>query len=368
MNWALKIANKLEKSGFKTYAVWGYCRDKLLWKPNSEIDLCTDALPEDIKKELNVIWEIGSKYGTMIVEEEWKVYEITTFRKDIWTVNNRKPAEVIFTKSLEEDAKRRDFTINAIYFDILNDEFIDPVWGVEDLIAWRIRFIWEAEERLEEDILRALRYIRFKNKYDFEGSKEDLISIKRKINLLENISQERIKQELDKIFLHYSNVRSLVDFRDITFFWNLCPYITLSDAILRFEILNKNECKDVDLYYSAVLLNTQFYTDFFDILLFSSKTKKKIWSIIKNFENLYFWEDLEKDQKLEFYLSNTAKESIMLFWKYSIKESYEDFMENYELITLPTSEEIMKEFPNLRWKELWDKIKEEQNKILIWLI
>lgn len=199
------IAKKLQENGFSTYICWGWCRDYFFDMLSNDIDLFTDALPDEVKSILHIVWEVGKKYGTMIVQEWKKTYEITTFRRDIGTINNRKPAKVEFTKSLFEDAQRRDFTCNAIYYDILEEKFIDPTWWILDIQNKKIRFVWDIEHRLQEDVLRILRYIRLKNKYGFQDAETSYQKIFKKYTpLLVNISKERIKDEIEKIFLIFS--------------------------------------------------------------------------------------------------------------------------------------------------------------------
>lgn len=220
------IAEKLKTSGFSCYIAWGWCRDHFFWKEGNDIDLFTDSTPDELKNILHIVWEVGKKYGTCIVKEWKKTFEITTFRRDIWSINHRKPAKVAFTKSLEEDAKRRDVTCNAIYFDILRKAFIDPTWGIQDIEKWILRFVGNPQERLEEDILRLLRYIRLKHKYsltDAETSYKKIFSLS--IAILKNISMERIKQEFDKILVLENNTLALQELKDIGFFKIFFPEI-----------------------------------------------------------------------------------------------------------------------------------------------
>jgi len=230
-----------------------------MWWKNEwgDIDLVTDATPEEMQKVLKIVGEIWKKYGTCIVLEWNQDFEITTFRKDIWTINNRKPAEVEFTDSLEEDSKRRDLTCNAIYFDVEDDDFIDPEWWIEDIKNNIIRFVWKAEERINEDALRILRFIRFKNKYWFKYPVETdcnvplLKKLKNNSHLLKNISVERIRQELDKILLlpaisffevkgstwnvmegdWFWNIQALQDLKDIDFFKHIIPEIDVLETV-----------------------------------------------------------------------------------------------------------------------------------------
>lgn len=221
------IQTKLSKIWKKLYIVWWWCREYILWwKYENDIDLATDASPLEISENLDIKSEIWKKYGTFIIIEWWESFEITSFRSDIWTINNRKPAQVKFTDSLEEDSKRRDFTFNSIYFDLETEVFIDPNNGIDDLKKGIIRFIWNPDDRLEEDVIRILRYIRFKYKYLFKPADTKYFELlKSKIYLLKNISIERIRKELDDILIWNNNIEALKDLKAIWFFENIIPEI-----------------------------------------------------------------------------------------------------------------------------------------------
>ncbi len=223
----LSIAKKLSAINRKCYVVGSYCIHKIQEIPfDGDIDLTTDATPEEITKVLTTVGEIGKKYGTLIIKEWTETFEITTFRKDIWSVNHRKPIEVIFTKNLEEDAKRRDFTINAIYYDILADVFLDPTGGISDLKNQILRFVWDINFRLDEDILRLMRYVRFLYKYDLKPANSSYSRIIKKRTIeLKHIAIERIRQEFDKILVHSSNIKALKFLKIIWFFTLFLPEV-----------------------------------------------------------------------------------------------------------------------------------------------
>lgn len=224
------IARKLAQIGRKTYIVGSFCVNALEGKSFSgDVDLTTDARPDEIAELLQVCGEIGKKYGTLIVREGQYTGEITSFRKDIGSVNFRRPIRVEFTSNLEEDALRRDFTFNAIYYDVLGERFIDPTGGQEDLKQKKIRFVGSIENRLDEDMLRILRYVRLKNKYHLQPA-DELYSeiISSRMGELGNIARERVKHELDRmIFDHYnhSNTNALRDLKDFGFFQLFIPEI-----------------------------------------------------------------------------------------------------------------------------------------------
>jgi tRNA nucleotidyltransferase (CCA-adding enzyme) len=222
------ISKKLQTIWKSVYIVGWWCRENILWNKNYnwDIDLTTDALPFEIEKVLNVIKEVGKKYWTLIIKEWNEVFEITTFRSDIWILNNRKPVKVVFSNNLDLDSKRRDFTLNSIYYDIKNELFIDPENGINDIKNHVIRFVWDIKDRVEEDALRILRFVRIKNKYDFKIANENYFEIlKNNVKLLKNISIERIKDEFDKILLLENNINALNDLKNIWFFKEIIPEI-----------------------------------------------------------------------------------------------------------------------------------------------
>lgn len=227
----LAIQNKLKKIDKKLYIVGGFCREKVLGNENEgDVDIVTDAIPHEMKEVLKIVWEVGKKYGTCIVSEWWDAFELTTFRKDIGSINYRKPADVEFTDSLQEDAQRRDFTCNAIYYNPETDKYLDPQNGIQDIESGVIRFVWKIEDRIQEDALRILRFIRFKNRYDFKVADENYWNVlKQNIEILKNIPMERIRQELDKILLHSSNTKALEDLKQIWFLELFLPELDCMD-------------------------------------------------------------------------------------------------------------------------------------------
>lgn len=187
-------------SSYESYFVGGAVRDMILGYSINDYDITTLATPDEIRETLHMYKtiDIGGSLGTVLARTENFSVDITPFRIEGEYKNYRKPEEVIFSKDVRDDIKRRDFTINAILF---NGEFIDYVGGIEDLKNKIIRAIGDPEERIREDALRILRAVRFASKYDFEiedGLKSAIIS---NVDLLKNISYERIRDEFVKILL-----------------------------------------------------------------------------------------------------------------------------------------------------------------------
>ncbi|WP_058989813.1 CCA tRNA nucleotidyltransferase [Anaerococcus rubeinfantis] len=195
------LVKRLEDEGFETYLVGGALRDKLLERKIHDIDLATRARPSDIMRifsDLKLI-DIGKKFGTIKVIYKSKEYEITTFRSESSYKDKRHPGEISFSNTIEEDLKRRDFTINAMAE--RKGQIIDLFSGKNDLSQKIIRAVGNPYERIEEDYLRALRAVRFAAVLDFSIEKKLKDAIKNKAGHIEEISKERIRDEIDKILL-----------------------------------------------------------------------------------------------------------------------------------------------------------------------
>ena len=216
-----KIISMLEDSGFEAFAVGGCVRDSLLGKEPTDYDITTSALPEETKevfKNEHII-ETGIKHGTVTVLMESEPFEITTFRIDKDYLDNRRPEKVLFTRSLEEDLARRDFTINAMAYSEKTG-LIDVFGGASDLEHGIIRTVGDADTRFNEDALRIMRALRFSSVLGFEIEEKTAVSIRRNCGLLKNISSERIFSELGKllcgknaqkvIFTHYDTIFEVI--------------------------------------------------------------------------------------------------------------------------------------------------------------
>lgn len=216
---AFGIVRKLRKAGFETYIAGGAVRDGLLKRPIQEIDIATSATPAQVKELFAKTIPTGEKHGTVTVFQPLPVrpladhpplarggkergkYEVTTFRVEGPYKDYRHPSKVKFIKSAEADAKRRDFTINALFYDPDTKQVIDYVDGIADLSHQKIRFIGKSENRIREDALRLLRAVRFAAVLDFGLARDTQKAIEKYAKLIKKISAERIKAELDKILL-----------------------------------------------------------------------------------------------------------------------------------------------------------------------
>jgi len=195
----IKIMEIFNQNGYKSYLVGGSLRDIILGRSPKDYDIATDALPNETislmkDHDLKVI-ETGIKFGTVTVHIEKDQYEVTTFRIDGDYSNLRHPDEVTFSNDLIKDLSRRDFTMNAIAYNI-QEGFIDPFLGKEDINSKIIRSVRSAEERFQEDALRMLRAIRFVSQLTFDIDPNTKDAIFHLHSNIKHISKERIRDEL----------------------------------------------------------------------------------------------------------------------------------------------------------------------------
>ncbi|MBE6157835.1 MAG: CCA tRNA nucleotidyltransferase [Firmicutes bacterium] len=196
---ALKLLKEFKDNGYKAYIVGGYVRDHILGIESSDVDITTNATPKEIMELFDEAFLSSKDYGTVTVVKKGVRFEITTFRKEINYKDNRHPDEIKYIDDLYQDLLRRDFTINTICMDE-NGEIIDFLKGRDDLEKRIIRTVGDAKVRFSEDALRILRAIRFATSLDFSLDKDVIESIQLNKELLKNVSYNKRRVELDKIF------------------------------------------------------------------------------------------------------------------------------------------------------------------------
>ncbi|MGH7913372.1 MAG: CCA tRNA nucleotidyltransferase [Candidatus Binataceae bacterium] len=192
---ALAIIDRLRERGFNAYLAGGYVRDRVLGVPAHDYDIATDARPEIVRELFDNTVAIGARFGVIIVVIDGDAFEVATFRADAPYVDGRHPSAVRFG-TVEEDARRRDFTIGGMYFDPANGRVIDLVGGTRDLRAGVIRAIGNASERFEEDHLRVLRAVRFATRLNFEIDPATWTAMLRAAPRIANIAAERVGEEV----------------------------------------------------------------------------------------------------------------------------------------------------------------------------
>src|SRR2546430_755721 len=197
---ARSIAHRLRERGHVAYFAGGCVRDLLRGQAPKDFDIATDARPEVVQKMFPRTYAVGAHFGVIVVLENDFQFEVATFRSDGAYLDGRRPVEVHFATA-EEDAARRDFTINGMFFDPEKDEVIDFVGGRADLEARLIRAIGDPAQRFAEDRLRILRAIRFATVLGFDIDSATWAAGGASASSIVQISAERIREELVKIFL-----------------------------------------------------------------------------------------------------------------------------------------------------------------------
>ena len=320
--------NKIGKESEVRF-VGGCVRKAICGENIDDIDLATSLEPQEVKKRLNKedirIIDSGISHGTITAILNKKKFEITTLRKDIST--DGRHANVEFTSNWQQDALRRDFTINAIYVDI-EGRIFDPLNGMIDLQNGKIKFIGLDEERIKEDYLRILRYFRFFAEYSKTDHDQNTIqSIKRNINGLNGISNERIFDELKKILKLKNSYNIFSHDQSKEIILNIFPQFKYYE---RLKIINSLSQKLKDKYDDCLILALIIVDQSNDHEYFchkyktSNNFKNRFKNISQNYENLkeknFFTE--ENINKL-IYLSSKDNVIDLLLFSISINNKIE---------------------------------------------
>jgi poly(A) polymerase len=200
------VVARLREHGHVAYFAGGCVRDLVRGETPKDFDVATDARPEAVQAIFHRTYAVGAHFGVIVVLEGGFQFEVATFRSDGLYIDGRRPVEVHFS-SAEEDAQRRDFTINGMFFDPIAGKVIDFVGGCGDLEAKLVRAIGEPEKRFAEDRLRMLRAIRFATVLGYEIDPATWQALVDRADSIKDISAERIRDELVKIFLSPNRVR-----------------------------------------------------------------------------------------------------------------------------------------------------------------
>lgn len=192
---AIAVLKRLRENGHVAYFAGGCVRDMLLGLTPSDFDVATDAPPDRVRGLFSQSQAVGAKFGVILVRHRQSTVEVATFRSEGAYLDGRRPSEVRFTTA-EEDAQRRDFTINGMFFDPIADQVVDFVGGQADLKARVLRAIGDPDERFREDHLRLLRAVRFAARFNLSIDPATAQGIARHATHLKAISPERIAEEL----------------------------------------------------------------------------------------------------------------------------------------------------------------------------
>ena len=211
-----EIMKLLVKEGFEAYVVGGYVRDQLLGIVSTDIDICTNARVKDILEIFKDTNATSNEYGSVKINSNDYRIDITTYRRDVKYNGDRKKVEIEYVDNLLDDINRRDFTMNTLCMNKLGD-IVDVFNGKKDIEDHLIRCVGNIEDRLEEDPLRMLRAVRFACVLDFRIEENLYKELKKKRNLIEKLSMERIKEELTKMLVSPNALKGLKMLKELGF-------------------------------------------------------------------------------------------------------------------------------------------------------
>lgn len=316
-NSAINILEKFNEAGYEAYFVGGCVRDYLLNDDFSDIDITTNALPDEVKKIFRKSIDTGIQHGTVTILINGDSFEVTTFRTEDDYIDHRTPEKVEFVSDLKEDLDRRDFTINAMALDS-KGELYDYHCGEKDLRNKIIKTVNNPNERFFEDALRMLRAFRFSSKLGFEIEENTLKAIKNNAELIKFVSIERIVNEFRKLLTGKGNKRSLELLLDS----KLNNYIPFLDEISEI----------IDFSYYTFCQSLYILSKINDI---SFEKLKELKLSNKEIKQVKIYEKINKD-----FISNVPLEIIL--YNYDIKDvafiaSYSKYydMEDIKKIKLP---------------------------------
>ncbi|KRN29447.1 poly A polymerase head domain protein [Lactobacillus selangorensis] len=240
---ALPILRAIEAAGYEAYFVGGSVRDALLELPIHDVDIATSAYPAEVKQIFTRTIDTGIQHGTVTVRDHGHSYEVTTFRTESGYQDFRRPDHVTFVRSLKEDLKRRDFTINALAMRE-DGTILDLFHGLDDLKAHLIRAVGDPNQRFHEDALRMMRAVRFESQLGFTVEAQTAAAIKTQHELLSKIAIERTHSEFAKLMLGIKRHNGLTTFIQSELYTQCPDFATHRDDLISLSQLNDQQLTD----------------------------------------------------------------------------------------------------------------------------
>jgi poly(A) polymerase len=281
---AIKILKELRHNGFEALLAGGCVRDMLLGRRAADYDVATNAHPEDVIKIFRRTLKVGAKFGVVIVLLEGQQVEVATFRTETGYADGRHPGIVKFSTAAE-DASRRDFTINGMFFDPLNKKVIDYVNGQADLEKKIVRTIGKPQERFSEDYLRMLRAVRFSTQLGFKIEPATWSAICKNAEKITKISGERIAIELEGILTHPNRAQGTSMLVESGLAEKIFPGLVSKQAKIGIDVLSQLR-KQVDFALALAGLfagsETQFALNKCHVLKLSRNRNKHIKFLLAN--------------------------------------------------------------------------------------
>ena len=372
-----KILNEGSKEQQAMF-VGGSVRKYLLNQKVDDIDIATTLKPDEIIKKFEnskiIVKKTGIEHGTLTLVLGNKHFEITTLRKDIST--DGRHASVLFTDDWEDDSKRRDFTFNAIYLDS-NGKIFDPQSGVKDLKNKKVKFIGNPDERIKEDYLRILRFIRFSIEYsNFDFEKDTLRAIQKNLSGIAKLSKERIYSELKKI-LKLKNFNEIQKNHEFLKIFNLIfPEFKYLERIKNLYVISKSkpEILNKNHILASLLIdgtnNHEYFSHKYNI---ENETKDHLNFCAKNFKEIQVNKNFfKKDLKKNIFIFGKKRVKSLLFLNNVIKQNQKNDelvkniskIENTSIPEFPITGEYLLDKGIKSGKKMGHAIKEIKNKWL----
>ena len=354
---ALKLLDEITSYGFQAYIVGGFVRDYILGIESNDIDINTNATPKEIKNIFDSCLP-NEDYGSVTVIKKGVRFEITTFRKEMSYLDNRRPSQIEYIDDLYQDLLRRDFTINTLCMN-KDGEIIDFLGGRSEIDSRVVKTVGDAKTRFEEDSLRILRAVRFATLLDFELDKETRDAIIDTRELLKNLSYYRKKEELDKIFGSSNADKGISLLLDLGL-----------DKYLELDNLDKVTC-------TSSLIGVWSILNVVDKYPFNSNERE----LIKNINEAFLLNNLDPMAlyKYGLYVNSVAGEIKGLDIK-NITESYNNLVIQSRRDLDITSDDIMKGlnkgpgsylkdiYSDIEREVLYRRVKNEKDAIMAYII
>jgi poly(A) polymerase len=293
-DFATEVVERLQKAGFQALWAGGCVRDEQLGLEPADYDIATSAVPDQVKQLFKRCHSFGASFGVVEVlgprdaQGEWLKVQVATFRTDGNYTDGRRPDSVTFS-SPEEDAQRRDFTINGLFFDPIQKQVIDYVDGLKDLKARVLRAIGNPFDRFREDKLRILRAVRMATRFELAIDPDTLKAAQQMAPEIQLVSAERIAEELRKLLVHKHRVRGLELLDDFQLFERIFPQVShqsYQEGLALFRELANPVSFELGL--SAILGNASVLvtSTICDRLKFSNQERDRINWLVTNFYSL----------------------------------------------------------------------------------
>ena len=354
---ALKLLDEITSYGFQAYIVGGFVRDYILGIESNDIDINTNATPKEIKNIFDSCLP-NEDYGSVTVIKKGVRFEITTFRKEMSYLDNRRPSQIEYIDDLYQDLLRRDFTINTLCMN-KDGEIIDFLGGRSEIDSRVVKTVGNAKNRFEEDSLRILRAVRFATLLDFKLDKETRDAIIDTRELLKNLSYYRKKEELDKIFGSSNADKGISLLLDLGL-----------DKYLELDNLDKVTC-------TSSLIGVWSILNVVDKYPFNSNERE----LIKNINEAFLLNNLDPMAlyKYGLYVNSVAGEIKGLDIK-NITESYNNLIIQSRRDLDITSDDIMKGlnkgpgsylkdiYSDIEREVLYRRVKNEKDAIMAYII